>query len=43
MSFEEIFGLKVRPGKLALVWFNSYSGIIVKTPGMSNATYSTQS
>ena len=32
MGFEEIFDLKVSPGKIALVWFNSYSGIIVKTP-----------
>jgi L-ascorbate metabolism protein UlaG (beta-lactamase superfamily) len=32
VGFEEIFDLKVSPGKIALVWFNSYSGIIVKTP-----------
>jgi len=32
MSFKEIFDLQVSPGKVALVWFNSYSGIIIKTP-----------
>ncbi|MBA7495551.1 hypothetical protein ES702_06138 [subsurface metagenome] len=32
MSFKEIFDFQVSPGKIALVWFNSYSGIIIKTP-----------
>lgn len=32
MSFKEFFDLKLSPGKVALVWFNSYSGIILKTP-----------
>ena len=32
MGFEEIFDLKVSSGKIALQWFNSYSGIIIKTP-----------
>jgi len=32
VSFEEIFDLRVSSGKIALVWFNSYSGIIIKTP-----------
>lgn len=32
MGFKEIFNLRVSSGKIALVWFNSYSGIIVKTP-----------
>ena len=32
MGFKEIFDLKVATGKIALVWFNSYSGIIIKTP-----------
>ena len=32
MGFKEIFDLEVSSGKIALVWFNSYSGIIIKTP-----------
>jgi L-ascorbate metabolism protein UlaG (beta-lactamase superfamily) len=32
VGFKEIFDLKIAPGKIALVWFNSYSGVIIKTP-----------
>ncbi len=32
MGFKEILDLEVSSGKIALVWFNSYSGIIIKTP-----------
>ena len=32
MGAEEIFKLDVPRGKLAIAWFNSYSGVIVKTP-----------
>lgn len=35
MGFREIFDLKLPGGKIALVWFNSYSGIIIKTEGTS--------
>ena len=31
MSFKQISDFKVSAGKIALVWFNSYSGVIVKT------------
>ena len=33
MGFKEIFDLEPFPGKIALSWFNSYSGIVIKTPG----------
>ena len=32
MGTREIFDLRVLPGRVALQWYNSYSGIIVKTP-----------
>ena len=32
MGFKEIFNLRVSSGKIALLWFNSYSGIIIKAP-----------
>lgn len=31
MNFRQIFDLEIPPGKVAVGWFNSYSGIIVKT------------
>ena len=33
MGFKQIFDFVVSPGKVAITWFNSYYGIIVKTPG----------
>ena len=33
MGSEEIFKLNVPLGKLAITWFNSYSGVMVKSPG----------
>ncbi|MDY7019677.1 MAG: MBL fold metallo-hydrolase [Chloroflexota bacterium] len=32
MGYEEIFEFNVPPTNLALSWFNSYSGVIIKTP-----------
>ena len=32
VGFQEIFEFAVLSGRLAITWFNSYSGIIVKTP-----------
>ena len=32
MDAREIFELNIPPGKLAITWFNSYSGVVVKTP-----------
>ena len=31
MGFEEIFNIAVPQGRLAITWFNSYSGVIVKS------------
>lgn len=35
MSLKEIFRFKVPQGKIALTWFNDYSGVIVKTPSLT--------
>lgn len=32
MSLKEIMSLAVAEGKIAITWFNSYSGVVVKTP-----------
>jgi len=31
MSLKEIMSLAVTGGKIAIVWFNDYSGVVVKT------------
>lgn len=32
MSLKEIMSLAVAEGKIAIAWFNNYSGVVVKTP-----------
>lgn len=32
MSLKEIMSLAVEEGKIAITWFNDYSGVVVKTP-----------
>ena len=32
MGFKEIFDLQIQAGTIALTWFNSYSGIIIRSP-----------